>query len=327
MKKKINWGILGPGKIARKFADDLRLVSDARLLAVGSRSMRSAQNFAQEYNVERIYDSYTELVKDDDIDVIYIATPHTFHHEQTLLCLNHGKHVLCEKPIAVNSLQLQEMIHLAQSKNLFLMEALWTDFLPSITKVKQLVKEGLLGDVKYITADFGFLAPKDLSSRIYDPYLAGGALLDVGIYPVYLAIALLGEPAMISSHAHMTGTGVDGTTAIMMSWKSGAVAQLHASVELNTLIEARIYGENRHLLIPRRWHESKKIELYENNELTDEWSFNDHCKGYKYEIEEVHNCINNGITESSSMSLSKSQLLLSTLDKIRRQIGLAYPFE
>lgn len=327
MSRIIRWGILGPGKIARKFATDLLLLPDAQMVAVGSRSNDAAKKFADEFNISKCHSSYEALAQDPDVDVIYIATPHSFHYEQTLLCLSHGKHVLCEKPIAVNSIQLLDMIKAAVENHCFLMEALWTQFIPSMRTVRKLIKEGVIGDIKLIEADFGFNAPKVNSSRLYDPLLAGGALLDVGIYPVFLAIALLGVPSEMGCHATKSTTNIDTTTAIQMKWANGAIAQLHTTIVAHTHTDARIYGEEKYIVIPRRWHESKTVQLFDQSGLINEWHFDDDCKGYKYEIDEVNKCIRTGKTQSDIMPLSLSQDLISTLDKIREQIGLVYPFE
>jgi predicted dehydrogenase len=327
MSKIIRWGILGPGKIARKFASDLLLLADTKIVAVGSRSLENARNFALEFNIANYYGSYSELVQDPNVDVIYVASPHSFHHEHTLLCLSNGKHVLCEKPIGVNSIQLVEMIEAADNNNCFLMEALWTQFLPSFRHVQKIIEDGVIGDIKLIEANFGFNAPKVNSSRIYNPLLAGGALLDVGIYPVFLAVALLGIPDKMVSHATKSDTDIDTTTAIQMKWANGSIAQLHCSINTHTHIDARIYGADKYIVIPRRWHESKTIQLFDQNGLIEEWHFEDNCKGYIYEIEEVNKSIRHGLTQSDIMPLSLSQKLLKTLDNIREQIGLIYPFE
>ena len=194
MNKTINWGIIAPGKIAQKFASDLKLVEGANLLAVASRDETRAKEFALEYNAQKHYGSYLDLVKDPDVDVVYIASPHPFHFEQSLLCLNHGKHVLCEKPMCMNVQEVKQLIDVAQSKNLFLMEALWTRFIPSFVKCKNLVEQGEIGEILYIQADFGFRAEYDVQRRTFNKELGGGSLLDIGIYPVFFALEIAGKP-------------------------------------------------------------------------------------------------------------------------------------
>ncbi|HMG93829.1 MAG TPA: Gfo/Idh/MocA family oxidoreductase, partial [Chryseolinea sp.] len=192
--QKIRWGILGCGKIARKFAADLKLVKDAALVAVASRDEQRAKEFSEAYNAQIAFNSYEALVSSDKIDAIYIATPHGFHHEHALICLNHKKAVLCEKALALNSWQVKEMIETSKTNKVFLMEAFWTKFLPQYQAVNDLINQGAIGKLKLIQADFGFLAETPTPQRLYDPKLGGGALLDIGIYPVFLALSLLGRP-------------------------------------------------------------------------------------------------------------------------------------
>ena len=186
--ERVRWGILGPGSIAHKFVAGLSLIPDAEVVAVGSRSIERANAFADEYGIPHRYGSYQELVDDADVDVIYVATPHSLHREHTLLCLQGGKPVLCEKPMAVNAREVAEMIQVAGNKNLFLMEAMWTRFLPVWVKVRELLAKGVIGEPRMLTADFGSRAAKDPEHRLFAPHLAGGALLDVGVYPVSLSV-------------------------------------------------------------------------------------------------------------------------------------------
>jgi len=197
MSRKIKWGIIGLGKIARKFADDLQLVANNELVAVASRSVERSQSFADHYQVKNYYGSYDEILQDDEVEVIYIATPHTGHYENTLKCLEYGKAVLCEKAFAMNLAQVEEMVAKAKEKQLFLMEALWTRFSPSMLKTIELVESGAIGNIRSIQADFGFNTPFNPDSRLFNKQLGGGSLLDVGIYPVFLASTLLGVPTSI----------------------------------------------------------------------------------------------------------------------------------
>ena len=323
----IKWGILGPGKIAHKFCQDLIKVEGATITAVGSRSKDRANEFALEYNIPNHFGSYEELVQYSEIDVIYVSTPHNFHCEHTILCLNNGKHVLCEKPMAINRDQLIRMVEAARSNNRFLMEAIWTAFFPSIAKAKELIDDGTIGEIKMIEADFGFTAPIDFSKRLYNADLAGGALLDIGIYPLFLALMLKGNPDRIQSLATMTSTGVDASVGINLAWNDGTIASLNSTILANTPCAAKISGTKGYIHIHRRWHESRKISLYDADGLVDNWTYDDDYHGYKYEIEEVHQCLKENKTESEILSHQFSTDLISTMDEIRRSIGLRYPFE
>ena len=327
MSQVINWGIIGPGKIARKFADDLIRVPQARLMAVGSRSKERADAFAHDYGIAHVYDSYEAFAQCKDIDIVYVATPHTYHKEHTLLCLTHELHVLCEKPMGINSIEVREMIQKAKDHKCLLMEAMWTAFLPAYQKMKSLIKNGVIGSIKMIEADFGFNGPVDYENRLYNPHLAGGSLLDVGIYPVFLAIDLLGMPDQVMSMSEMTVTGVDAFTSIQMQWEKGAMAQLHSSINTDTKTTCKIYGTDRYIQLNQRWHESHYLGLYDRNGLVEEWNFEYDYRGYKYEIEEVHRCIMEGKIQSSILSHDLSVLLHETVDLIRTQIGLKYPME
>ncbi|MCF8001894.1 MAG: Gfo/Idh/MocA family oxidoreductase, partial [Halanaerobiales bacterium] len=206
----INWGIIGTGFIAQTLADEFKYINQGKITAVASRSREKAEEFTQKNNIEKSYSSYEDLAKDDEIDVVYIATPHNLHFENTLLCLNNNKHVLCEKPIAVNEKQTKEMFKLAKEKELFLMEAMWTYFLPPILKVKEWIEEGKIGDIRLLTARVGINAIKKENKRLFDPALAGGALLDTGIYPVALSNYLLkGKPKDINASSYLGETGID----------------------------------------------------------------------------------------------------------------------
>ena len=213
MSKIINWGILGPGKIAKKFALGLSYVPNANLYAAASRSLEKAKDFSAEMGADKAYGSYTEMLNDPKVDAIYIATPHVFHYEHTLLCLKHKKHVLCEKPFAMNKDQVKEMIDFAQKQDTFLMEAMWTHFLPHFKYTKEVIKSGKYGKVLAMEADFGFDAPFNANSRIYNKSLGGGSLLDIGIYPIFAALNFLGKPEKIEATAKMTKTevGLDHT--------------------------------------------------------------------------------------------------------------------
>ena len=207
--KIFKWGIIGPGKIAEKFAEALLNCPNAELWAVASRDKERAESFAKKYRAVKYYDQYEALINDEEIDVVYIATPHTFHYRHVLLCLNNKKPVLCEKPLSVNYQSALEMITLAKETKVFLMEAMWTRFLPVIKEVFRLIKQGEIGEIIFIKADFGYSFPYDTESRIFNMKLGGGSLLDIGVYPLFLALSLLGEPDSVKTFAHISSTGAD----------------------------------------------------------------------------------------------------------------------
>ncbi|MBN1651101.1 MAG: Gfo/Idh/MocA family oxidoreductase [Bacteroidales bacterium] len=221
MSKIINWGIIGLGKIAHKFAEDLQLVEDANLLAVASRDIENAKSFAKKFSANQFYSSYKALVENPNVDVVYIATPHALHYEHTLLCLNANKAVLCEKAFAMNAAEVKEMIRTAKARNVFLMEALWTRFIPGTLKTLALIKEGSIGKIHSVEADFGFIGDTDPEKRLFNKRLGGGALFDIGIYPVFLSILILGAPKYINAHATMAATGVDAEVKITFAYESG----------------------------------------------------------------------------------------------------------
>lgn len=325
MMKTIKWGIIAPGKIAHKFASDLLLINDAEIVAVASRNIDRATEFAQQYSIEKAYGSYTELANDPKVDVVYIASPHTRHFEHSMLCLENGKHVLCEKPIAMNSNQLEELSTCARKNNRFLMEAFWTRFIPSYNKCRQLIENNVIGDIKYIQADFAFISPFEPEKRIYNKALGGGSLLDIGIYPVFIALDLLGKPEQILSSAFFSDSGVDESCNIIFNYPNQkASANLYSSILTESPIEALICGTKGEIKIESRWHHAQKITVTHARESAKVLEFELKGNGYFYEIEEVNNCLRNSKTKSELFSLKQSFLLHQTLDTIRSQIGLKY---
>src|SRR3954467_4666669 len=237
MTQTIRWGILGCGRIARKFASDLRLVKDAELTAVASRSLETAKSFVNEFPAKHVHDNYEALVNNDDVDVIYVATPHSHHYEHTILCLEHHKAVLCEKAFAVNAEQAKKMIALAQDKKVFLMEALWTKFLPHYNKMQEMIRDGMIGAVKSVLVNFGFKPVPPVPQRLFDPALAGGSMLDIGIYNVFIALSVLGEPDAIEAEMTPASSGVDEQCSVILRYDSGAIAHLFCTFLSNLATE------------------------------------------------------------------------------------------
>jgi len=319
------WGIIGPGKIAHKFAQGLASVKDARLIAVASRSEERARVFANQYKAPFYYQGYENIISNPDVDIIYIATPHTYHYENTMMCLSNGKPVLCEKPFTITRGQLQRLVDTARSKNVFLMEAIWTRFLPTIKKIVEIRDSGELGSIRAVYADFGFKAPVDYDGRLYNLKLGGGALLDIGIYPVFLSLLLLGKPAEIKSTAVLAETGADESCSMLFKYDNGAIANLACTFTLDTPIEANIIFEKGRIRINRRWFAPSSLTTTDSNEKTKEVTFKYNGNGYHFEAEEAMKCLENRMTESAVLPLDFSLELMGLLDQIRDQCGIRYP--
>ncbi len=321
--KTFNWGILGAGKIAAKFAQDLSTVPGAALYAVASRSIDKAEEFAKKHEIKVSYGSYLELVEDENLDIIYVATPHTFHFEHSILCLEHKKAVLCEKPFGINLGQVETMISLAKQKNVFLMEALWTQFLPHFQFVLELTKSKKYGELLELKADFGFNAPYYPEKRIYNKELGGGSLMDVGIYPVFLSLSLLGTPENIVAKATIGSTGVDENCTIQLSYSNGVKAKLYSAINETTPTTATLRFEKASVIINARFHEPTSVSIQTNGELeTKEFPVTTH--GYNFEAAHVQNMLEENRTESNLMTFEKSKQLISILDRIRKEINLEY---
>ena len=321
--RTFKWGIIGPGKIAGKFATDLAMVPGAELYAVASRDIEKARAFSAEYHFKKSYGSYEELVLDKEVDIIYIATPHVFHHEHTLLCLQNKKAVLCEKPFAINSRQVEEMICSAKENKVFLMEAMWTYFLPHYQYLLKLVKTEKFGIIKSLEADFGFAAPYLPEKRLYNKALGGGSLLDIGIYPLFAALSLMGFPDTINAQAKMCNTGVDESCDINLGYKKGAVARLSSAINIKTPTIAIINFEHAIVTLQSRFHEPTTI-LINSDGKHEEINFNVTSRGYNFEAIHVQQMLAEGRTESTIMTFEKSRELMALLDTVREKIGLVY---
>ena len=323
MTKPINWGIIGLGKVANRFAQDLQLTKDAVLLAVASRTLEKAKKFSEDFKSIRYYGAYEDLINDPEVDVVYIATPHVFHFENTMACLRNGKAVLCEKPMGMNADQVRKLIAEAQSQQLFLMEGLWTRFIPATEKLIEMLESGLIGQISSVRAGFGFKAPYLPESRLYNRKLGGGSLLDVGIYPLYISLLTLGLPVEISAKAAMTDTGVDGYCSVSLKYENGATSNLVSAIQVNMPTEAHFYGSEGSLKLHHCFHQSEKVSLKKDGQ---EHVFDRKYRGngYIHEIEEVNKCLNNGEKESAKLPLKISLSLISLIDKVRAEIGLSY---
>lgn len=325
--RTIKWGILGPGGIARKFAEDLQYADNASAVAVGSRTKDNAVRFAEQFGIARAYGSYEELVNDSEVDIIYIATPHPSHKEHIMMTLRAGKAVLCEKPFTINAAEAEEAASYARENKLFMMEAMWTRYLPAIVQVKSWLNEGKIGDVLSLQADFGFRLPWNPAHRLLDPQLGGGALLDVGIYPVSFASFVFGcQPTTIHSIGQMGETGVDERFSLLFGYEGGRTASLNGSVRLQMRNNALILGTKGSIFIPD-FFMAKQATLSVYGEAEQTFTYKGPTFGYAFEANEAARCLRAGLLESDAMSVDETVGLMRTLDEIRRQWNFKYPFE
>lgn len=360
----IHWGILGAGTIAAKFAEDLQTLPDAQLWAIGSRTPAAAQAFAKQFKVPQVYGSYEDLAQDSAIDVIYVATPHSRHKADCILCLEAGKAVLCEKPFTINAAEAQAVIEVARQRQVFCMEAMWMRFIPLVQKVKALIEEGAIGEVRQLIADFGYPVPFDPQNRFYNPKLGGGALLDRGVYPLSLAFMLLGAPNHICSQACMGKTGVDEQSALILNYDNGALALLSSTFQTVASNTAAIIGTKGKIVLHDPFYAADQISITRYADpatLTASktaagssgWkrSFIQSLKqnqlvkktvsllknpskiisqpvagnGLSYEAAEVMRCLRKGDRESAIMPLDETLKLMEMLDRVRQEWGLKYP--
>lgn len=322
MQRTIHWGIIGPGKIARQFAEDLLPLSDTVLLAVAGRDAARSQSFAADYEITHAFDDVAAMLALPELDVVYIATPHSSHSFYTLQCLEAGKAVLCEKPWAIDSTEAERMVSAAREKGVFLMEALWTRFLPTTLRILDIIAQGTIGTVESIKADFGFRATFDPSSRLFSAELGGGALLDIGIYPVFLAQLLLGNPTDIHAASRLASTGVDVETAVLLTYPNGQLAQLHCTLGAHTKTEAFIHGSKGSIHWHSRWHEPTGFSIHLPGQAPENHFFDYTCRGYAYEAERVNACLREGLLECPELPLDFSLRLTYLLDSIRSKAGI-----
>jgi predicted dehydrogenase len=323
----LRWGIIGTGGIAATFAADMMLLPDAAVVAVGSRTQATADEFGDRFAIPRRHGSYEALAEDPDVDAVYVATPHPFHAEPALLAIRARKAVLVEKPFTLNSAEARTLIAEARAQHTFLMEAMWTRFLPHVVSVRQLIAEDRLGDVRSFTADFGGYNVEDAEHRAYSPELGGGALLDLGIYPVSFASMLFGTPEVITARSHPAFTGVDSQTAVILDYSGGRQAVLFTTLETRTPNRASINGRKGRIEIDGDFFAPTAFRLFEEHGRTQLYSIAHTGRGLRHQAAEVGRCVHLGLTESPILPLSETLAIMETLDEIRRQIGLRYPSE
>ena len=327
MTDPIHWGILGTGSIAHHFANGLALIPDARLDAVGSRSADTATAFADEFDIPRRFATYEDLAADPDIDVIYVSTPHPMHKANSMLCLEAGKAVLCEKPFTVNAAEADEVIGLARRRGLFLMEAMWTRFLPIVIQVREWLAECAIGDVSMVKADVAFRAGFDPASRLFDPELGGGALLDIGIYPLSFVSMVLGpHPTRIETLATFGETGVDESNTAILGYGEGQLALIYSAIRTRTPMETCIAGSEGTIVIhpPYIGCSSATLKTSDREERLD---LRPEGRGYKYQALEVMACLRKGVLESEIMPLDETRAIVAIMDSLRQKWGLRYPME
>ena len=323
--KTYNWAILGCGRIARKFSNDLKLLSNARLYAAASRDYTHAEAFAKELGFEKAYGSYEAMLADPDVDVVYVATPHSHHHEHVMMCLQAGKAVLNEKAFALTLREAREMVQSARDKGIFLMEAFWTRFQPSFLKTLEILQSGELGSLKIVRSDFAFRAVKDPEKRLYNVNLGGGSLLDIGIYPVFAALSVLGVPKRIKALATFAETGIEESIAMLFQYPGGELASLYSSFATNSFVTTEYNCEKGSIFMARRWMAPTSLTVWHEGGREESFTFQEPGNGYQYEAQQVMECLDAGKTESDMMPLDFTLRMMETLDRIRMETGIVFP--
>ncbi|MEO3973143.1 Gfo/Idh/MocA family oxidoreductase [Streptomyces sp. CAU 1734] len=327
MGETTRWGVLATGGIAAAVTAELQSMENAQVVAVASRTEASAKAFAERFGIPRAHGDWAALAADPEVDVVYIASPHSAHRAAAGLCLEAGKAVLCEKAFTLNSAEAEELVALARERRVFLMEAMWTYCHPLIRKLTELVGDGAVGEIRTVQADFGLQGPFDPGHRLRDPALGGGALLDLGVYPVSFAQLLLGEPGLVQAHARLSPEGVDLHTGILLGWESGASALLACSIEADTPQTAAVTGTAGRIEFDRGFFHPERFVLHRAGREPEEFRTGGERASYRHEAEEVMRCLRAGETESPLVPLDGSLAVMRTLDAVRERIGVRYPGE
>ena len=327
MSTDFRWGILASGGIAQAFARDLSYFNNHIVAAVGSRSQESADAFAAEFPGCVAYGSYEDLVNDPSLDAIYVATPHPYHVSNTVLALNAGKPVLCEKPFTINAKEAREMKAAADANGVALMEAMWARFLPHMHKVREIVASGVLGDIWAVEADHGQRLSDYANPRHWEPSLGGGALLDLGIYPISFAHMVLGKPDSITSSATFTDKGVDASSTAIFNYNSGAQAILTSNMMVSTPCRATICGTLGKIEIDRTFYNPASMRVIMHDGTTTEYPKDYKGHGLREQAKEFERVVRSGELSSPILTPDESIEIMGSLDEIRRQIGLIYPSE
>ncbi|MFD5751318.1 Gfo/Idh/MocA family protein [Streptomyces sp. NPDC127033] len=327
--RAVRWGVLATGGIAARFTSDVRELADAEIVAVASRREASAKEFADRFGIPRAYGDWAALVADEDVDVVYVATPHSAHRAAAGLVLAAGKPVLCEKAFTLNAREAGELVSLARERGVFLMEAMWTYCNPVVLRLAELVRDGAIGEIRTVQADFGIQGPFPAGHRLRDPALGGGAVLDLGVYPVSFAHLLLGEPDRVQADALLSPEGVDLNTGMLLGWESGATALLSCSIEARTSATATVTGTTGRIDVPSGFFHADRFVLHRDGAEPEEITAGPAATlhGLQYEAAEVMRCLRAGETESPLVPLDGTLAVMRTLDAVRERVGVRYPVD
>ncbi|MFI1729339.1 Gfo/Idh/MocA family protein [Streptomyces acidicola] len=328
--RPVRWGVLATGGIAASFTADLVDLPDAEVVAVASRSTESAKAFAERFGIARAYGEWGALAEDADVDVVYVATPHSAHRAAAGLCLEAGRNVLCEKAFTLNAREAGELVALAKERGSFLMEAMWMYCNPLVRRMAGMVRDGVIGEVRTVQADFGLAGPFPPSHRLRDPAQGGGALLDLGVYPVSFAQLLLGEPSDVTARAVLSDEGVDLQTGALLSYESGALASVHCSITGGTATSASVTGSQGRIDIPDGFFFPDHFVLHRDGQAPETFRADPSAgprNSLKHEAREVMRALRAGETESPLVPLEGTLAVMRTLDAIRDRVGVRYPGE
>ena len=326
MTKMINWGILGSGGIAHKFAESAAVLDGAKVIAAASRTPGRAEAFAKKHSIKNHYSDYAKLLENNEVDAVYVATTHNFHYENVKQVLEANKPVLCEKPFTVNAREMRSLIALAEQKQLFMMEAMWTRFLPAMEQVRKWLAEDIIGTIKQVRATFGFLFPFDPNHRLLNLDLAGGAVLDAGIYPLSFAnMVMRQKPVEVKALGEIGSTGVDEQSTYILKYESGCLALLNSTVNAPVVSTAEVIGSKGRITIPKFFLNAQEVwlELNDQEPIQKNFPHQDNT-GFRFEIEAASESIRNGLLENEIMPLSDTLQLMETIDEIKNQLGLVY---
>lgn len=324
MDKIYRWGIIGAGRIADKFCTALNFVEGSEVYAIASRNEERAKSYATKFGAPVFYTDYHDLIHDQNVDVIYIALPHSFHFDLTMKCLENKKAVLCEKPMSLSYAHTKKMIAAAAANGVFLMEGMWTACMPFIEKINSIIDRDIIGKLQYVSADFGFAAPQNSQSRLYNKKLGGGSMLDVGIYPLFLSTLLFGTPSKIKSVSKVGDTGVDVYVNVVLQYARGETAHLLSSICFNTDTEAEIIGTKGTIKVKNPWFKATDFSVKLNEGGIQNFSMPHLCNGFEHEIKEVMDCLDKGALQSEKMPHQRSMILAKVMDEILQQAGVVY---
>ena len=322
------WGIIGPGSIANKFAEALAQSTRGKLAAIASRSIERGQEFAQRFGAQRVYQQYQDLMADPQIDIIYIATPHSHHFQVAKQCLEAGKHVLLEKPLTINAAQTAILIDIAREQGVLFQEALWSRFMPCFAKVKAWLQEGKIGKLHYIQSDIGFAFSDDPQHRINNRDLAGGGLLDLGIYSISISQFLLEQtPDSIQAISHLRENGIDEHTQVNMHFPGGQLSQFSCAIKAQSSNSMTLVGDKGRIHLPQYFWVGEQVQLWQDSQLVETLDFPHKANGFEYQIEESMACVAQGKLCSDWMPHQDSMAVMRVMDEVRRQIDLRYSDE